>query len=171
MKVHAHWNLKPFKKSYICVTSENLILSDWKVISLSCNEQVSMVEDFVWLWDGEKNRLLWKCTLLYFLHGRCRSSHRRCSIEKGVLKNFAKFTGKYLRQSLFFNKVADLKPAILLKKKLRHRCFHVKFAKFLRTPFFRTPPVAASEGISFWKVGIRMYLKNYFYEILETFIK
>ena len=28
--------------------------------------------------------------------------------KKGVLRNFAKFTGKHLRQSLFFNKVADL---------------------------------------------------------------
>ena len=26
----------------------------------------------------------------------------------GALKNFAKFTGKYLCQSLFFNEVADL---------------------------------------------------------------
>ena len=29
---------------------------------------------------------------------------------KGVLRNFAKFTGKHLCQSLFFNKVAGLKP-------------------------------------------------------------
>ena len=28
--------------------------------------------------------------------------------KKGVLKNLAKFTGKHLRQSLFFNKVAGL---------------------------------------------------------------
>ena len=35
-----------------------------------------------------------------------RSKHRRCTIEKVVLKNFAKFTGKRLRQSLFFDKVA-----------------------------------------------------------------
>ena len=27
--------------------------------------------------------------------------------EKGVLKNFTKFTGKHLRQSIFFDKVAD----------------------------------------------------------------
>ena len=27
--------------------------------------------------------------------------------EKGALKNFAKFTEKHLRQSLFFDKVAD----------------------------------------------------------------
>ena len=41
----------------------------------------------------------------------CRSSHRRCSIKKGVLENFAKFAGKNLCQSLFFNKVAGLMPA------------------------------------------------------------
>ena len=34
-----------------------------------------------------------------------RSSERRCSVRKGVLKIFAKFTGKHLWQSLFFNKV------------------------------------------------------------------
>ena len=30
---------------------------------------------------------------------------RRCSLEKGVLRNFAKFTGKHLRQSLFLIKL------------------------------------------------------------------
>ena len=35
-----------------------------------------------------------------------------------------------------FNKVADLRPATLLKKRLWHRRFPVDFAKFLRTPFF-----------------------------------
>ena len=38
-------------------------------------------------------------------------------------------------QILFFNTVADLSPATLLKKRLWHRCFPVNFAKFLRTPF------------------------------------
>ena len=35
-----------------------------------------------------------------------RISHRRCSVKKGVLGNFAKFTGKHLCQRLVFNKVA-----------------------------------------------------------------
>ena len=35
---------------------------------------------------------------------------------KGALRNFAKFTEKHLCQSLFFNKVAGLRPATLLKK-------------------------------------------------------
>ena len=68
--------------------------------------------------------------------------------KKVVLGNFAKFTGKDLCQSLFFNNVASLRPATLLKKRLWHLCFPVSFAKFLRTPFLnRTPLVAASEPV------------------------
>ena len=66
-----------------------------------------------------------------------RSSHQMRSMKKGVLRNFAKFTGKLLCQSLFFNKVAGLMPATLLKKRLWHRCFPVNFVKFLRTPFLQ----------------------------------
>ena len=36
-----------------------------------------------------------------------RSSRPEVFCEKGVLRNFAKFTGKQLCQSLFFNRVAD----------------------------------------------------------------
>ena len=64
-----------------------------------------------------------------------RSSQRRCSIKKGVLKNFATFTGKH--QRLFFITVAGLRPATLLKKRLGHKCFPVNLAKFLRIPFLQ----------------------------------
>ena len=47
--------------------------------------------------------------LLSFHLSTVRSSHRRCSVKKGVLGNFAKFTGEHLCQSLFFNKVAGLR--------------------------------------------------------------
>ena len=60
---------------------------------------------------------------------------RRYSVKK-VLRNFAKITGKHLCQSLFFNKVAGLRLAALLKKRLLRSRFHVIFAKFLRVPFF-----------------------------------
>ena len=55
--------------------------------------------------------------------------------KKGALRNFAKFTGKHLCQSLFFNKVAGLRPATLLKKRFWHMRFPVNFAKFQRTSF------------------------------------
>ena len=94
-----------------------------------------------------------------------RSSHRRYSVTKGVLRNFAKFRGKHLCQILSFHKVAEAfnfikkenlakvfscefceiskntfcyrtpQPATLLKKTLWHRCFPVNFTKFLRTLF------------------------------------
>ena len=58
-------------------------------------------------------------------------------MQKGVLRNFPKFTGKHLRQNLFFNKVAGLRCAILLKKRVWHWCFPVNFTEFLRAPFLQ----------------------------------
>ena len=50
------------------------------------------------------------------ISGNYRSSHRRCSVRKGVLRNFAKFTGKNLCLRLFFNKITGLRAATLLKR-------------------------------------------------------
>ena len=47
-----------------------------------------------------------------------RSSHLEVFCKKGVLRNFAKLKGKQLCQGLLFNKVADLRPTTLLKKRL-----------------------------------------------------
>ena len=49
-----------------------------------------------------------------------RGSRPEVPCQKGILRNFATFTGKHLCQRLFFNKVAGLRL------------------------FYRTPPVAAS---------------------------
>ena len=56
--------------------------------------------------------------------------------KKGVLKNFVKFTGNFLYQSLFFNKVPGCSFSL-------DQVFPVNFAKFVGTPFFyRTPPAS-----------------------------
>ena len=67
-----------------------------------------------------------------------RSSHQRCSIIKGVLTNFAKFTGKHLCQSLLLNKAAGLRPmicqglsAIFIITKLQHKSFNIFIIKHL----------------------------------------
>ena len=54
--------------------------------------------------------------------------------KKSVLKKFAKFPGKHPYQSLFLNKVADLRPETLLKRRLWYRCFPVNLGEFLETP-------------------------------------
>ena len=65
-----------------------------------------------------------------------RGSRPEMFCKKGVLRNFTKFTGKHMCQSLFFKKLAGLKPATLLKKRLWPWCFPVNFTKFLRAPFY-----------------------------------
>ena len=47
--------------------------------------------------------------------------------KKGVLRNFAKFTGKHLHQNLFFNNLEGLGPW--------YCCLPVNSVKFRRTPF------------------------------------
>ena len=80
---------------------------------------------------------LWSETTDY--HHYCfRSSRPEVFCKKGVLRNFAKFTGKHLCQSLFFNKNT------LLKKRLWHGCFPVNFCEIYKNTFFHRTHVAAS---------------------------
>ena len=64
-----------------------------------------------WLkWKCENEFLLTKITTkvvmmnLAFSIIKDRRSHQRCSVKKGLLRNFTKFTRKSLCQSLFYNK-------------------------------------------------------------------
>ena len=72
------------------------------------------------------------------------SSRPEVFCKNGVLRNFAKFTGKHLCQSFFFNKTAGLRPATLLKKRLWHRCFSVAVIFF----------VNFGSGGYFWKQSL-----------------
>ena len=77
---------------------------------------------------------------LFILWTRLNDTQKQPSqvfCEKGILRNFTKLTGKHLCQSLFFNKIAGLSPATLLKKRLWHRRFPVSFVKFPRKPFLQ----------------------------------
>ena len=56
---------------------------------------------------------------------RNRSSHQRCSMKKGVLRNFRKFTGKHLCQSVF------------IKKETLAQVFCCEFCEISRNTFFR----------------------------------
>ena len=75
-----------------------------------------------------------------------KNTHRKCSVNQGALKNFANFTGKHLFWDLFLIKLQAFRTATslketqglqLFKKKLQHRCFPVKFARFLRAPILK----------------------------------
>ena len=100
---------------------------------------------------------------LYFRYRNNRSSHPRCSVKKGVLRNFTKFTGKHLCQSLFFNKVAVLSPATLLKKRLWHRCFPLNFLEVSKNTCSREQlQTAASEIRKYTIYGNRNCSSKFF---------
>ena len=62
---------------------------------------------------------------MFLINRKIRSSSLQMFFSIGVLKNFAKFHRK---------------------TPVKHRCFPVKFAIFLRTPFLRAPPVSTTRN-------------------------
>ena len=70
----------------------------------------------------------------------------------GVLENFTIFKTPKLES--LFNKNAGLKTCNLIKKSLQHRCFSVKFAKFLRTPYFTEHIRWVPLKISLWTLSL-----------------
>ena len=66
--------------------------------------------------------------------------------EKDVLRNFTKFTGKHLCQSLFFNNVTGVRPATLLKNTLA-QVLSCQFCETSKNSFsYKTRLVTASSA-------------------------
>ena len=84
---------------------------------------------------------------------------RRCSVKTVCLKISQNSPENTCDRLSFLNKVAGLRPATLLKNRLRHRCFLVNFAKFLRTPFYRRTPLVAAASVSL-KLNIWIWYSN-----------
>ena len=107
----------------------------WPVIILTCNYLLG-------------NYLLG----VIILWTQNRSTHRRCSVRKSVLRNFAKFTGKHLCQILFLNKVATGKHLCqsplfntvpwaynFIKTETLTQLFSFEFYKISKSTFFTEP--------------------------------
>ena len=76
-----------------------------------------------------------------------RSSRLEVFCKKAVLKNFAKFTGKHVCQSLFFNKVAAQACNFIIKEILA-LVFSCESCKIFKNIYFhKTSPVDPSERI------------------------
>ena len=94
-----------------------------------------------------------------------RSNRPEELFKQGALKNFANFTRKHLRQSLFLNKVAGLSPAScnLFKKDSSTGAF-CEFCKISKNTFsYRTPPVAASDSFSICQCIDTIFYFGYFF--------
>ena len=71
-----------------------------------------------------------------YLHTVFRSTQRRCSVEKGVLKKFTKLTGKHQCQSLSFNKVTG-QACNFIKKRTLTQVFSFEFCESSKNTFLK----------------------------------
>ena len=78
-------------------------------------------------------------------------------LQSRLLKNFSVFTGEHLCWSLFLIKLNPF-MYIDLSRRAPTLGFFVSIAKVLRTPFFRTPLVAASDYIYLSRYIIKLHL-------------
>ena len=82
--------------------------------------------------------------------------------KKGVLRNFAKLTGKHLCQSLYFNEVACLTAAFLTEH-LRWLPLYVIIKASIKTilvTLLLIIKLCLSVEINFWKTAMRITFKN-----------
>ena len=109
-------------------------------------------------------------TLLGFSARKCclsRSSRSEMFCEKGVLRNFAKLTGKQLCQSLFFDKVAGSGQVFFIKKENLAQVFSSEFCKISKDTFsYRTLLVATSNchlycSSKYYHSGSEAYLESW----------
>ena len=114
-----------FWKNYKLLPPTLTQINSIVAISREFSKSFETIKNVSSLWnvsDGIISRKITGCCSLFSLKKkefcccRFRSSHRTCSMKKGVLRNFAQFTGKHLCQSIFFNKVAGRRLQIYLKR-------------------------------------------------------
>ena len=153
----------------MCFLSKKLIHAKWKVCfcfcytfvtsqtstSISCTERPTFCINFSEIWQRQTACILitqfphiWVSETKTRWKTWRRRSHRRRSVRKVVLRNFAKFTGKHLRQSLLFNKVSGLDTSgrqllsVLCNFGTDHEFYGSTFRRILEkflAEFFKSP--------------------------------
>ena len=84
-----------------------------------------------------------------------RSSHQRCSVKRGALRNFTKFAGKRLWQSLCLNKSVSVSGLQLIKKETLAQVFSCEFYEISGNTFF-TEHLWTSASVP-WETNLPSY--------------
>ena len=119
-----------FNKTMEVSIYQNLRTLIWKVFNATNNFKPA----FMW------SDIVFKSITNNIWNGPFRSSRPEVSCEKGVLRNFAKFTAKHLCRNFFFNKACNF-----IKKETLAQVFSCEFCEISKNTFsYRTPLLAAS---------------------------
>ena len=117
-------NIKKFKSSRLKLLFKKDVLKLWEITQDNNRWTFLLVWNQTGLFLTEKFSKPWEQ----------QKAPTEVFCKKRVFKNFADFTGKYLRWSLFLIK---LQACNIIKKRLQCRCFLVEISKFLRIPFLK----------------------------------
>ena len=99
---------------------------------------------YIWIFSVFKvgifiEKFFFPCVFNFYKQSFADVLQNKCSWK------FCKLHRKTLKSESLFNKVPGLKACNFIKKRLRHRCFPVKFAKCLQYLFLQNTP-----GSCFW---------------------
>ena len=83
-----------------------------------------------------------------------KSSHRKCFVRKGALKNFAKFRGEQLCQSHFFNKKLQASICNFIKKETVALLFSCEFCEISKNTFFTEQLWATASALKFDRLHV-----------------
>ena len=100
------------------------ILKNFAMLEPLSNNKPSFTEHLRWLllnFCGSKYFFVAEYGIYCWQLYQFRSSHQRCSVRKGALRNFAKLTGKHKCQSLYLIKLQAFCSGLLFKHKLNLR--------------------------------------------------
>ena len=117
-------NIKKFKSSRLKLLFKKDVLKLWEITQDNNRWTFLLVWNQTGLFLTEKFSKPWEQ----------QKAPTEMFCKKCVFKNFADFTGKYLRWSLFLIK---LQACNIIEKRLQCRCFLVEISKFLRIPFLK----------------------------------
>ena len=100
----------------------------------------------------------WALLLIFKFAEQLQKQPPKVFFEESLIRNFAKFEGKHLCESLFFNKVVGLSPATLLK---------VTLAQVFSCEFYKALFLQNSSGRLFLQLVLRHLLTmvNHHYNV------
>ena len=89
-----------------------------------------------------------------------RSSHQRCSLRKGFLRNFTKFAGKHLCQSLFLIKL-QASVCNFVKKETLAQVLSYEFCEISKNTFFTEYLWATASAFCMHNVSFALQTSEY----------
>ena len=157
--------INAFEEEYLSLLKRFLFLSICRLYFIQVLREIDMekvLQEFSWrLYHSNDTKIHQDAAPHYLRNKSLHQKFRLLTVQKqppevfcnkGVLRNFAKFAGKNLCQSLFFNNIAGLRPQtrhFIKKETLIVQLFLCKFCEISKNTYFREQLWTTASGLQF----------------------